>query len=435
MKYVVCSGCSLLCSDIIVRTGGLFIDEVYGACERGKERFDSVTAKNRITHPQIRKNGKLEKATWEEALNKTIEMIRTSKKPLLYGFSTVTCEAQLKGMELAQKINGFIDSNSSICLGKTLKIARDTGLTFTTLSEAINKADLLVFWGFNPAESIPRLLNKVVFSRGRFRMTGREIKTVVIIDPIKIASFGIFQIRDISLQIKPNADAELINTIKAALETGGELPLEGAAGIDNAELKRFYLNLTEAENGIIFIGQGLLNPLAKINLIEELLKLVNMLNKNQKRGRISIIPVGGHYNMLGFNHVALSFSGKSHSIKFQDNKATDEEPTLISTIQKGDFDFSLIVGTDPISHLPHSLSSKMAAKPLVVIDNKFSATTHLADIVLPSAISGVESAGLAFRLDNVPIELKKIVNPPSNVRSDVEILTDILTRLTTPGGR
>ncbi|MHA1688756.1 MAG: formylmethanofuran dehydrogenase subunit B [Promethearchaeota archaeon] len=429
MERVTCSGCSLLCGDITIKTDGLYIDEVFGACKRGKERFDSVTAKNRITSPLIRKNGKLEKATWEVALNKICDLIRNSKKPLLYGFSTVTCEAQLKGIELAQRINGFIDSNSSICQGKTLKIARDTGITFTTLSDAINKADLLVFWGFNPAESIPRLLNKVVFSRGKFRMTGREIKTVVIIDPIKIASFGIFQVRDISLQIKPNADWDLIKTIKTALETGNDFPSEGAAGIDKSDLKRFYLNLTEAENGIIFIGQGLLNPLAGVDLIRELLELVNLLNKNQKKGRISIFPVGGHYNMLGFNHVALSFTGKSHSVRFRDNKIMDEETTLVSTIQKGEFDFSLIVGTDPISHLPHSLSSKMASKPIVVIDNRSSATTHVADVVLPSAISGVESAGLAFRLDHVPIELKKIVNPPSNVRSDVEILTDILTKL------
>jgi len=39
-KRVICAGCSLLCDDIIVRSDGLFIDEVIGACLKGKERFD-----------------------------------------------------------------------------------------------------------------------------------------------------------------------------------------------------------------------------------------------------------------------------------------------------------------------------------------------------------------------------------------------------------
>ncbi|GAG87146.1 unnamed protein product, partial [marine sediment metagenome] len=42
---------------------------------------------------------------------------------------------------------------------------------------------------------------------------------------------------------------------------------------------------------------------------------------------------------------------------------------LVSKIEKDDFDCSIIVGTDPISHLPHVLSSKMAKKPLILIDN------------------------------------------------------------------
>lgn len=428
-ERVTCSGCSLLCDDIIVRTDGLFIDELFGACKRGKERFDQITAQNRITSPMVRQNGKLEKVKWEEALEKTIGLIKQAKKPLLYGFSTVTCEAQQKGLELARKIDGFIDSNSSICQGKTLNIGSEIGLTLTTLSEVINKADLLVFWGFNPAESIPRLLNKTIFSRGKFRMTGREIKTVVLVDPVKTASFGIFQVRDIGLQIKPNSDGELIKVLKEACENDGNFPSDGAAGIDKNELNRFFLNLTESENGVIFMGQGFLNPLAGVDLIQELLELIKIVNQKQKKGRLSVIPVGGHYNMMGFDQVALSLLGRNQSLQFQDNELIEVDKTLISIIKDEEFDFSLIVGTDPISHFPHSISSKLQSKPLVVIDNITSATTSIADIVLPSTISGIESGGLAFRLDNVPVELKKIINPPSNAKTDEAILSEIINRL------
>ena len=144
MKRYPCSGCSLLCDDIIVKSDGLFIDEVIGACLKGKERFDQVSAQNRITSPMIRKNDELINTSWEEALAKTVEIIKNSSAPLLYGFSNVTCEAQRAGMDLAREINGFIDSNASICQGKILNKAKAQGINLTTITEIINKVDLII---------------------------------------------------------------------------------------------------------------------------------------------------------------------------------------------------------------------------------------------------------------------------------------------------
>jgi len=86
MKRFTCSGCSLLCDDIIVKSDGLFISKVIGACLKGKERFDLVIAKNRITNPMIRINGKLKEVSWDEAIKKAAEIIKNSSNPLLYGF-------------------------------------------------------------------------------------------------------------------------------------------------------------------------------------------------------------------------------------------------------------------------------------------------------------------------------------------------------------
>jgi len=428
MRKIPCSGCSLLCDDIIVRSDGIFVDEVIGACLKGKERFDQVTAKNRIVTPMIRDDSDLKKSSWDEAFKKVTKLLKNSNKPLLYGFSTVSCEAQLKGLELANLLNGFIDSNSTICQGKVLNMAKETGLTLTTISEAINKADLLIVWGANAAESIPRLLNKTLFSRGKFRMTGREIKTLVIIDPVKTASFGVMGVRDIALQINSGEDIDLIKVLKEECCNPGSIASEGVAGIDNDDLKRLLLHLTGAENGIIFIGQGLLKTQSKKSVIRELLELVQIINVKQQKGRISVIPIGGHYNMLGFDHVALSNYGKNHSLQFSNNQLIDTDDTIVSKIDREDFDCSIIVGTDPISHLPQELSKKLAKKPLILVDNKQSATSRIADVVLPSTITGIESEGLAFRLDHVPIELKKIVNPPSNIFSDEEILNQIIEK-------
>ena len=428
-ERVTCSGCSLLCDDIIIKSDGLYIDEVIGACLKGKERFDQVTAKNRILNPLIRKNGELEKVSLDEAIGEAINIIKNSSKPLLYGFSTVSCEAQLKGIELTRTINGFIDSNSTICQGKVLNISKETGITLTTIAEIINKADLLILWGANAAESIPRLLNKVLFSRGKFRMTGREIKTLIAIDPVQTASFRVMGVRDVALQIEPGKDIDLIRVLKEECCRADSVPNNGVAGIDKDDLKRLLLHLTGAENGVIFIGQGIISSQNSANLIKELLQLVQLINTKQQKGRISVIMLGGHYNMVGFDHVALSICGKNHSLQFANNRLIESKDTIISKIENEDFDCSIIVGTDPISHLPWHLSKKLMEKPLILIDNKQSATSYIADLLIPSSITGIESGGLAYRLDHIPIDLKKIVNPPNNILSDEEILRKIMEGL------
>ena len=429
MKRYTCSGCSLLCDDIIVKSDGLFIDEVIGACLKGKERFDQVSAQNRITSPMIRKNNELINASWEEALAKTVEIIKNSSAPLLYGFSNVTCEAQRAGMDLAREINGFIDSNASICQGKILNKAKSQGINLTTITEIINKVDLIILWGANPAETIPRLLNKVLFSRGKFRMTGREIKTLVIIDPVKTASFRVMGVRDLALIIEPDKDIELIQMLKEECCSADSIPSEGVAGVDKNDLKRLLLHLTGAENGVIILGQGVIQPHADYDLIEELLDLLQLINTRQVKGRISLLLLGGHFNMAGFDHVALSSYGVSGKLQFESKKLVKSEDTIISKINKENFDCSIIVGTDPISHLPHSLSSKLARKPLILIDNHSSATSRIADVVLPTAITGIESSGLVYRIDQVPVELKKILNPPNNIPSDEELLNQLIKKL------
>lgn len=428
-KRVTCSGCSLLCDDVIVSSDGLCINEVLGACLKGKERFDQVTAKNRIINPQIKKNGELEKVSFNEALIKAVNIIKNSSKPLLYGFSTVSCEAQLKGIELAKVINGFIDSNSVICQGKVLNKSKETGITLTTITEIINKADLLILWGANAAESIPRLLNKVLFSRGKFRMTGREIKTLIVIDPVKTASFGVMGVRDIALQIETGKDIDLIRVLKEECCNVDSIPDTGVAGIDKDDLKRLLLHLTGAENGVIFIGQGLLKPRTGEDVVKELLELVQLINVKQQKGRMSVIMLGGHYNMAGFDHVALSTFGKNHSLQFSNNSLIETSETIVSKIEKEDFDCSIIVGTDPVSHFPSILSKKLMKQPLILIDNKQSATSYVADIIFPSAITGIECGGLAYRIDHVPIELKKILNSPTNVDNDEKILNKISNAL------
>ena len=62
--------------------------------------------------------------------------------------------------------------------------------------------------------------------------------------------------------------------------------------------------------------------------------------------------------------------------------------------------------------------------PVIQIDPYENPTTLLAEVVIPSAIAGVECEGTAYRMDGVALRMKKLVNSP--YPSDEEILNGII---------
>jgi len=90
-------------------------------------------------------------------------------------------------------------------------------------------------------------------------------------------------------------------------------------------------------------------------------------------------------------------------------------------------DTLLVVGSDPMSSLPRSLISHLAAIPLICIDPCITLTSKIAAVTIPCAVSGVEAAGTAIRMDGIAVELSKIIE--SEYPSDGEILARIMEAL------
>jgi formylmethanofuran dehydrogenase subunit B len=62
----------------------------------------------------------------------------------------------------------------------------------------------------------------------------------------------------------------------------------------------------------------------------------------------------------------------------------------------------------------------------------------MADVVFPSAFVGIEEEGTAYRMDRVPLPMKKLVDPPQTCSPDKEILQRILSevrRIKRDGGK
>jgi hypothetical protein len=71
----------------------------------------------------------------------------------------------------------------------------------------------------------------------------------------------------------------------------------------------------------------------------------------------------------------------------------------------------------------------MMKHPLITINPDMNAISRLGDVIFPTQWCGIEYAGTAYRMDSVPITLKKVVEAPPGVPTDEELLGKILAEV------
>jgi len=425
---VVCPFCGTLCDDLEVDidlTKNEVI-EVRNACQIGTAKFySSNPSEHRFEKPLIRENGEHKEVSWEEAIDKAAEILANTTRPLLYGFSSTECEAQGKGVELAEILGGVLDNTASVCHGPTLLAEQDVGVPTSTLGEYKNRADLVIFWGSNPVHAHPRHLGRYSeFIRGYFRKDGRNDRFVAVIDP---RTTHTAQIADLHIQVNPNEDYELFNAIRALLREV-ELDQEEVSGIPVSQIKELVEIIKNCNFGVIFFGMGLTQTLAHHRNIDAAISLTRELNDHTK---FLITAMRGHYNVSGANTVFTWNTGYAYSIDFSRGypRYNPGEYSAVPLLMRDEIDASLIVASDPASNFPAESVKNLFKHPLIVIEPHETPTSAFADVVLPPAIAGIECEGTAYRMDHVPLRLRKVKDAPDELLTDFEILERLIEKV------
>lgn len=425
---VCCPFCGTLCDDIEVDVDikENKVVEVRNACQIGSKKFfSSNPSKHRYEKPLIKENGSLKEVSWDVALDKAAEILAKAKRPLLYGFSSTECEAQSKGVELAEMIGGVLDNTASVCHGPSLLAVQDVGIPTSTLGEYKNRADLVVFWGSNPVHAHPRHLGRYSeFIRGYFKKDGRQDRYVVVVDPRNTHTA---QIADLYVKVNPSEDYELLNAMRAILR-GVELDVKEVSGVPIDKIKELVNILKSCKYGVIFFGMGLTQSLSHHRNIDTAVCLTRELNDHTK---FSITPMRGHYNVAGANQVFSWNTGYPYSIDFSKGypRYNPGEFSAVEVLLKDIIDVSLIVASDPASNFPAASVRNLYKHPLIVIDPHETPTSAFADVVLPAAIAGIEAEGTAYRMDGVPLRLRKVKDAPSDLYTDKEILEKLIEKV------
>jgi formylmethanofuran dehydrogenase subunit B len=98
-------------------------------------------------------------------------------------------------------------------------------------------------------------------------------------------------------------------------------------------------------------------------------------------------------------------------------------------LARGEADAMFTIASDPGAHFPISCVKQIAKIPSVCIDPHLTPTSGVSKLHVPVAFVGVEVGGNAYRMDNVPIDMRKVVDPPAGMLTDEEFLTKVRDRV------
>jgi formylmethanofuran dehydrogenase subunit B len=424
---VICPFCGTLCDDIevVLSDDGKKILEVMNACAIGNEKFHHAQAPDRPKRPRMQQpDGSYKEVTYDEAVEYTAQMFAKSKKPLMYGWSSTNCEAQSIGHEIGELCGAVVDNTATVCHGSTLIALQDVGIPSCTLGEIKNRADRILYWGCNPAHAHPRHMSRYsIFPRGFFTGKGQQSRKVIVVDPRPTDTSNM---ADYYYQVEQGRDYELLQAFRTALH-GHWLP-DTVAGIPKERIYEGAEVMKSGRFGIIFFGMGVTQSLSKNHNIDAAIMLTKDLNEFTK---FNIMPMRGHYNVTGSGEVLGWQFGFPYAVDLSRGFAryNPGETSSNELLVRGEVDFVFVIASDPGAHFPISSVKKIAKLPSVAVDPHFTPTTEICKLHVPVAFVGIECGGNAYRMDNVPIDTRKVVEPPEGMLTDEQFLEKVLHRI------
>ncbi len=395
---MICTGCSCLCDDVVVDGG------IRNACRRGAGLIRFVNRGR--ARPMV--DGEV--VDFDRALDAASDIVGSSDKLAVYGLDTTTVEAQQKAVELAERKGAYIDDNSSFCLGDFVELILKEELPTTTLDEVRNNAYVIFYWGTDVYHSLSRHMSRFTYyPRGGKRQRGyEEDRFLVVVDVRRSHTAKLAKKNARFIEVRD--DLELIEAFLKVLD--GRAPEKYAR-----DAVRIVKEMQKADFNVIIGGLGL-----KYGLRGDYQQFLEFVRKVNEVTNLYFIPAGCHPNMRGFNQLMFEKAGCVNRYSFRDGEA-GEKYAFPRLLQDGEVDAALIVGTDPVNSLPFDVAKRLKDVKTILVDPRHSLTAEVADVVLPSAISGLEAGGTMVRIDGVRVELTPLEKREPN---DVTIISSLM---------
>lgn len=441
-------------------------------CPKGLAEHYAIDADDRAKYPLLRKNGKLVRISWEEAIDILVKRFLTVQQK--YGPESlgIVSTGQLVTEEfyaLGKLVQlGFgtpnYDGNTTLCMSTAVAgYKRSFGSDGPPGAyQDLEIADVIFLIGANIAENHPILCT---------RLEANSAKTLIVADP-RVTKTAMMA--DVYLPLKPRSDLALINAILRILideelynkeyveqHTTGFTELRASLELYTAE---YAASITGLSPDLIrrtaslygnakaaFIGWTMgVNHSTKGTETVNAINNLALITGNIGRSGASPFSITGQCNAMGTREAGFSSAPPGYR-KFESaedreelarlwNLPTDRIPAtrglaypdIIEAAVAKKIRALWIIGTNPLVSFPNVDVLKYALSNLdfVVVQDGFhpTPTTELADMVLPAAIWG-EKEGTYTNSERRVSKVNAAVQPPGEARSDFDIIMAVAERL------
>ena len=441
-------------------------------CPKGLSEHYIIDAPNRARYPMLRKNGKLVRVDWEEALRVMAERFHATQEKygpqslgVLSTGQLVTEEFYTLGklVHLGLGTNNY-DGNTTLCMASAVSGYK---ISFGSdgppgAYEDLEKADVILLIGANLADNHPILCQYLEANRGA---------AVIVADP-RVTKTAM--LANLHLPLKPRSDLALLNGIAHILIKAGmvDRAYVDAHTSGYAELEQFLERYTpeyvaeltglstdmlyktaflygRAKAGFIGWTMGVNHSTlgtATVNAICNLALLTGQI------GRVGASPfsITGQCNAMGTREAgfASSLPGYRKFDNAQDRTELAElwgvhesrlpmkrglaYPDIVEAAVAKKIRALWIIATNPIVSFPNQdvLRHGLSSLDFLVVQDGYhpTPTTEVADLVLPAAIWG-EKEGTYTNSERRVSKVNKAVEPVGEARSDFHIFLALAEKL------
>lgn len=439
-------------------------------CVKGRFGFDYVNSPNRLTTPLIRRNGKLEPAGWDEALDYVAENLKRIKEK--YGSDAIGGIASAKTtneddyifqkfMRAAIGTNNidfcvrFCHSPSGVSLGRAFG-----GGPATNSPALLETTEVALVTGLNLTEMYP------VFGDMLKRKLKEGKAKLIVVDPRRIE---LVEYSDFWLRPRLGTDVALINGMMNVILSEG---LEDSAFIESRtsgidELRKVLAQYTperveeitgvpggqiieaarlygKAGRASLFYGMGVIHNIHGTDNVSALCNLA-LLTGNVGKAGTGLNGIGKHSNGPGAGDMGCSpvaypggqpVTNPQVAEKFEaawgvplSRKAGLTQSSMV--LDEGAVKGLYIVGDNLLRNTPNLGKARqiLDAMEFVVLQDIFlSETAAIADVVLPAA-SFAEKDGTFTGSWRLVQRVRRVIDPVGESRPDWEILCEIGRRM------
>jgi len=444
-------------------------------CVKARFAMDFVSSDNRLTEPLIKRNGKLEKATWDEAIKCVADRLQTIRAR--FGADSIAALASAKCTNednyVFQKFvragigTNNVDHCARLCHASTVAgLARAFGSGAMTNSiEEFKRANCIFVIGSNTTEAHPVIglyIKEAVVKNGA---------VLIVADPreIDLARFAHLYIAQ-----KPGTDVALINAMMSTIINEGlhdkDFIRQRTEDFEKLEamLKDFTPEMAQdittvpadkirtaarlfarAATATIIYSMGITQHITGTDNVLSLANLA-MLTGNVGKESTGVNPLRGQNNVQGACDLGAlpnvypgyqSVEDPQIQAKFEsawETKLSAQKGLtvveMMHAIEQQKIRALYIMGENPALSDPNLNRTRKALQDvdfLVVQDIFLSETAQFADVVLPSTCFA-EKDGTFTNTERRVQRLRKAVEPPGQARDDWKIICEISTRMGYP---